>query len=284
MLEDSPKAIAKQEEYRHYLEQFCQDMGVEDWKQYLRILGLMITSQVKHGRFLKIKDGETDPFIQTMIVNPRIFQGLEYKEALQYLREHFLWQVNADWDTQGVIPDNEYLLLNSNLLVDRLYQGMLFSFCSSMNKYREKQGQKEIRMDGFRGKLGKEFSEPRLFYPVMERVFNNERYKCVSGNELEAKYKIDGTSDYYIQVGDKLMLFEFKDTLYGMTPTIMYEIYYLINVLIHMENGKVSTTYDWYWFVQNGVWTAIIVVPMMLLITYIISLMIWKLNKKSDKI
>ena len=49
-----------------------------------------------------------------------------------------------------------------------------------------------------------------------------------------------------------------------------------------MENGKVSPVYDWYWFVQNGVWTAIIVVPLMFLITYLITLILWKINKKKD--
>lgn len=76
---------------------------------------------------------------------------------------------------------------------------------------------------------------------------------------------------------DKL---KFKDIKYGLVPTIIYSLFYLINVLIHMENSKVSTVYDWYWFVQNGVWTSLIVVPLMLLITYLISLIIWKLNRK----
>ena len=71
----------------------------------------------------------------------------------------------------------------------------------------------------------------------------------------------------------------FKYTFYGLIPTVIYAFYYLINILIHMENGRVSPIYDWYWFVQNGVWTAIIIMPLMLLITYIISLIIWRLNR-----
>lgn len=71
----------------------------------------------------------------------------------------------------------------------------------------------------------------------------------------------------------------FKDTLYGLLPVIVYSFFYVTNILIHMENGKVSPIYDWYWFVQNGVWTIIIVGSLMLLITYLISLGLWKLNK-----
>lgn len=71
-----------------------------------------------------------------------------------------------------------------------------------------------------------------------------------------------------------------KDVKYGIIPTFIYSIFYITNIVIHMENGKVSTVYDWYWFVQNGVWTTIIVVPVIFGITYLISLIIWKLNRK----
>ena len=71
----------------------------------------------------------------------------------------------------------------------------------------------------------------------------------------------------------------FKSTVYGLSLTFIYAVYYLINVLIHVDNGKVSPVYDWYWFVQNGVWTAIIVVPIIFIVTYIISLLLWKTNK-----
>ncbi len=72
----------------------------------------------------------------------------------------------------------------------------------------------------------------------------------------------------------------FKYTFYGIIPSVLYGIYYIGNILVHMENGKVSPLYDWYWFVQNGVWSALIVAPMIFLISYLISLIIWKLNKK----
>lgn len=71
----------------------------------------------------------------------------------------------------------------------------------------------------------------------------------------------------------------FKYSFYGLIPIIMYGLFYLINVLIHMDNGIVSPVYDFYWFVQNGVWTAIIVVPVMFIVSYLISLFLWKFNK-----
>ena len=77
----------------------------------------------------------------------------------------------------------------------------------------------------------------------------------------------------------------FKYTLWGIIPTFIYGIWYLTNVLIHMEDGKVSPRYDFYWFVQQGVKSAIIVVPIIFIISYLISLVLWRFNKsfKSNK-
>ena len=71
----------------------------------------------------------------------------------------------------------------------------------------------------------------------------------------------------------------FKYSFYGVIPVIMYGLFYLINVLIHMNNGIVSPVYDFYWFVQNGVWTSFIVVPVMFIISHIISLILWRFNR-----
>ena len=70
---------------------------------------------------------------------------------------------------------------------------------------------------------------------------------------------------------EKTNKLKFIHSSFGVIPMIVYGIYYLGNVLIHVENGKVSPKYDWYWFVQNGIWTAVIVVPMILIFTYGIS-------------
>ena len=75
----------------------------------------------------------------------------------------------------------------------------------------------------------------------------------------------------------------FKSTFIGTITAVIYGIYYLINVLIHMEDGRVSTIYDWYWFVQGGVWQAIIVIPLVLGITYAISVLLWRFNRVKNK-
>ena len=75
---------------------------------------------------------------------------------------------------------------------------------------------------------------------------------------------------------------KFKYTFLGVVPTFLYEMYYLTNILIHAENNQVPVEYDWYYFVQNGITSALIIAPLMLVITYIITLILWALNKKSE--
>jgi hypothetical protein len=74
-----------------------------------------------------------------------------------------------------------------------------------------------------------------------------------------------------------------KYVKYGLIPVVIYALFYLVNVLTHIENFKVSTKYDWYWFLQNGIWVVVLIVPLMFLLTYFVSVTLYKLNYKKDK-
>lgn len=74
--------------------------------------------------------------------------------------------------------------------------------------------------------------------------------------------------------------FKFKYVFSSIIPTVAYAIFYLINVLLHVENGKVSPIYDWYYFIQGGLWQIMIVGPLMIIVTYIIGIVIFQMNKK----
>lgn len=86
-------------------------------------------------------------------------------------------------------------------------------------------------------------------------------------------------SFYFFERSDAL---KFRDTFYGLVPMSIYAIFYVVNILIHMNNGKVSYKYDWYFFVQNGVWTIIIVLLIIIGLTYLSSFILWKGNSKYE--
>ena len=82
---------------------------------------------------------------------------------------------------------------------------------------------------------------------------------------------------------EKTNVIKFKHIFYGLLPTFLYEIYYTINLLLNMKNGTVSMRNDWYSFAQNGILRTILIAPMMLGITFCLSWVIWKLNRKNSQ-
>ncbi len=77
---------------------------------------------------------------------------------------------------------------------------------------------------------------------------------------------------------------KFKHVFYGLIPMLLYAVYYIGNLIVHVENGKVLPKYDWYWFVQGGIKQAFVVAPGIIMITFVISIVLWFLNKKSKRL
>lgn len=75
----------------------------------------------------------------------------------------------------------------------------------------------------------------------------------------------------------------FKQSITGVIPMVLYSLYYIPNILLHLENGKTSHSYDWYGFLDGGLQTIWFVIPLILLVTWIFSLGLWVGNKKLAK-
>lgn len=71
-----------------------------------------------------------------------------------------------------------------------------------------------------------------------------------------------------------------KYALYGIIPMAIYSVYYIANILIHLNDGGLTTKYDFYGFLQGNINNVYIVIPLMYFITYIISLSLTTLNIK----
>ena len=69
-------------------------------------------------------------------------------------------------------------------------------------------------------------------------------------------------------------------SLSGIIPMVLYACFYVPNILLHLENGKPTHSYDWYGFLDGGLNTAWFVFPLLVAITWIFSLVLWVLNKK----
>ena len=79
---------------------------------------------------------------------------------------------------------------------------------------------------------------------------------------------------------ERCNLLKFKDAIWGVLPAALYSIFYITNVFLHIEDGKVAIAYDFYMFVQGGLWQAAIVLPLMFGLTYGLSILLWLGNRR----
>lgn len=82
------------------------------------------------------------------------------------------------------------------------------------------------------------------------------------------------------------VLFEKHDNKYkyaplGIIPMIIYSVYYISQILVHLNNGGLTIKYDFYGFLQGNLNNIFIAIPIVYLFTYIISIVLILLNKKT---
>lgn len=198
--------------FKTYLPYFYADHKVKNWKEYLLRLFNFFSCSLK-GQYIKfnnaiIQKADIEFFDQyTIDVNCDEVKTLwTDSKAMGYLRDHFLVQVSAD----------TYLLLNANLLVDKMYQGMKFDFFRTIkkNKLKNPQGNKYSDYPHFNSVLGQLFSEPKMLYPFLHKCYDGVADILLEGEYLKSK-GIVGEPDFYLRQGDTLFLFEHKDLTLG---------------------------------------------------------------------
>lgn len=74
-----------------------------------------------------------------------------------------------------------------------------------------------------------------------------------------------------------------KEIFWGLVPISIYSIYYVYETLTHINNGVIQKGYDWYGFFIFGMRSVVIVLPIILIISYIINYVLWKKNKRKEK-
>ncbi len=71
----------------------------------------------------------------------------------------------------------------------------------------------------------------------------------------------------------------FRHTFTGIIPMVLYSVFYVSETVKHMENGVIAPGYDWYGFFFLGIKSAYVVLPVLIVVTWLISAILWKLNK-----
>ena len=73
--------------------------------------------------------------------------------------------------------------------------------------------------------------------------------------------------------------FGFGYSFTGLIPMALYAFFYTINVMTHLQDGLPTKDYDWYNFLLGKVSNAFISIPAMIVVTWLISLGLWALNR-----
>jgi hypothetical protein len=204
-------------EFKEYLKIFLQEYNLDSWKTYLKnILSLYVRKfeRLKTPSVLNIKSEHYDQinFLKQLSLDLPSFTKSD--DFLQ-IREKPVLQVS----------DNDFVFLNLNFFVDKIYQGIQFDFAQVLVKNSATFKGKVIKSRvQFLSIFGEEFSETVLFYKIMEYCFGNSGYILKQGNELK-QYLHDGEPDYYIRDKAKVYLFEFKNVFLSgnVKHTLNYE-------------------------------------------------------------
>lgn len=196
-----------------YLPYFYKDCKVLNWKEYLLQLFNFFYASLKN-KYISLDDHRNplptslhDFFGQfTIDTNDKYLKNLwDDNQGMKYIRDHFLLRVS----------DKIYLLLNANLLVDKIYQGMMFDFWKCVkNNQLLTNGKQYTDYKHFSSIVGENFSEPKMLYPLLHKCFDNKVDVMHEGNFFRAK-GMKGEPDFYMREGNSLFLFEHKDSTLG---------------------------------------------------------------------
>lgn len=198
------------------LEAFYKDRNVSDWKDYIRIHFGFFEPSLKSPAI--DMDGAPEAVIKFMQPYLLDQSQLPIKDNLKgqmpkVLRTKFL--------LQSQIKPNIILILSSDLLVDKIYQGLKFDFGSIAQTYGIKDIKgREITQLRINGELGSQFSEETMLYSVLDMIYGNRTDVVrMPGAVTKPVFQNEGGSepDYYLRKGHSLVLFENKDVLFPDT-------------------------------------------------------------------
>lgn len=189
-------------EFKVLVNDFISSTKSASWKDYLKsILHIYATHLIKFDEpnrsVLNFEDeNQITEFLDYLTLDKSNFEA---KNDFISIREKPVFK----------LQERSYLFLNLDLLIDKIFSGILFDIYSAVseNKY---EGIDTSNFGNFKSFIGEYFVEEILFYEIMNYI-KKDSWISFSGKEM--REKIDGEPDFYIRRRSKVFLFECKDTL-----------------------------------------------------------------------
>lgn len=191
------------EGYDKVLDDFLDSIDTDSWIKYLQlILNIYVSGLVKPGEE----------------INKTILQVDENSAISSFLKNFTLDLENFHKrkDFIGIrekpvikIEEGNYLFLNLDLFVDKIFEGILFDIYSHV-KGNDYEGIDLNSFPNLKSSIGFWCTEQVIFYSIMEEI-TKHNWVIFTGEELSNHFQ--GGPDFYIRRRSKIFLFEFKDIL-----------------------------------------------------------------------
>jgi hypothetical protein len=198
------KFCENNETFKNYLNIFLNEYKLKNWQEYMSNISKIYIRKFDSKRnswSMVVKEDfkELQNFLSQFCVD---IENFETKLDFMSLRNTPILKTEGD----------EYIQLNLNFLIDKIYQGIQFDFAKVLVKNKATYNSKLIKNTiQFNSIYGDVFTESGLFYKVMEYAFGKSATKRMTG--IEMKNIITAEPDYYIRDKSKIFLFEYKNVL-----------------------------------------------------------------------
>lgn len=193
-----------------HLQQFCEQNGLDDWKQYARsIIGLFLPFDERKGATIVVPDGIPD-YQQVVGILDKLSTRHNTEEDdydFLQLRDCPLYKKT----------DRNYMILSKLFLVEKLYKSLYFEFKAINDAL-----PRPVKKSDFKSYVGLNFAEEYLCNKILAKSFPSRTFKK-SGVEYRAEGYTDSELDYYVRNGNKAFLFECKDALFKSTEKVSYD-------------------------------------------------------------
>lgn len=193
--------------YQTYLPYYCSDVLATSWADYERRIFGIYESSIK-SPVITYKEHGNPTFVKQFVISdddPELYSLWDdAKVADRYLRKKFLFSLN----------DEQCIVMNANLIVDKLYQGLKFDIFASIKKHNlpNHSGKSVKSFDDFTSEYGQYFSEKHLLGDLMSKTYSGFDVVLLKEEDIKLVFG-DATPDLYIRDNDNLFLFEYKDQL-----------------------------------------------------------------------
>ncbi len=187
------------------LSEFLAPYGISDWKGYLKGILPVAHFAALPGddsglNYLDISKSQDREKSKLFLDHLTLIREEEYK-----LRTDF---VHARSNPLFKIDEDNYLIIDSVLAVNRVYNSMFFELLRISEK------NKSLNLKGkFFTVFTFEFIEKYLSYWLLNRIYTGSGYYHLTGEQISSQFGVDTEPDYYARNGNKAFIYEIKGSM-----------------------------------------------------------------------